>query len=225
MPRTARRAPGGMIFHVLNRGVRRQTLFHKDQDYAAFERVVESTLERNPIRLLAYCLMPNHWHLLLWPQKEGDLAAFMQRLTITHAKRWQHHNRQNGWGHVYQGRFKSFPVQEDEHFLTVARYVERNPLRGTLVRRAENWRWSSLWVRERGSDSQRQLLADWPVPRPRDYLKWVNEPQTGAEMEAMRVSIEKGRPFGSEKWQRQVARRLNLETSFRDAGRPKVRKN
>ena len=214
-----------MIFHVLNRGVGRRTPFEKDQDYAAFERVMESVLELNPIRLLAYCLMPNHWHLILWPKEDGDLAAFMQRLTITHAKRWQLYHRENGWGHVYQGRFKSFPVQEDEHFLTVARYVERNALRANRVRRAENWRWSSLWVRQNGTDAQRQWLTEWPVPRPRDYLNWVNQPQTDAEMEALRISMLKGRPFGNDKWQQRVARRLNLQSSFRDAGRPKIKRD
>jgi len=213
-----------MIFHVLNRGVGRRVLFAKDQDYDAFERVLESVLALVPTRLLAYCLMPNHWHLLLWPRADGELAAFMQRLTITHAKRWQMHYQQNGWGHVYQGRFKSFPVQEDAHFLTVVRYMERNVMRAKLVRKAENWKWCSLWRRERGGPSERGLLTEWPVPRPGDYLQWVNGPQTDAELAALRVSVSKGRPFGANRWQRATANELGLACSFRDPGRPKKRR-
>src|SRR5688500_12411279 len=129
MPRTARVAPGGMAFHVLNRGVGRMRLFAKDADYAAFERILEQTLETRPMRVAAYCLMPNHWHLVLWPERTGDLAAFMQKLTITHARRWQEHRHRVGYGHLYQGRYKSFPVEGDEHFYQLVRYVERNALR------------------------------------------------------------------------------------------------
>jgi putative transposase len=128
------------VYHVINRGVGRMRLFRKPGDYEAFERVLGETLEMRPMRLLAYCLMPNHWHLVVWPQRDGDLAAFMQRLTITHARRWLA-NRRGRWArHVYQGRFKSFVIQRDEHLLTVARYVERNALRAGLVKRAELWR-------------------------------------------------------------------------------------
>ena len=135
MPRTARVAPGGIVFHVLNRGVARMQLFEKPGDYEAFDRVLNETLQAAAMRLLAYCLMPNHWHLLLWPEHDGDLAAFMQRLTITHVRRWQENRRYVGLGHVYQGRYKSFPVEEDEHFFAAARYVERNALCANLVLR------------------------------------------------------------------------------------------
>ena len=147
MPRTARVAPGGMVFHVLNRGVARMQLFEKAADYQAFEQVLQDTLDQSPMRICAYAVTPNHWHLLLWPECDGELAAFMQRLTITHVRRWQEHRGYAGLGHVYQGRYKSFPVESDEHFWVVARYVERIALRANLVLRAEEWRWSSLWQR------------------------------------------------------------------------------
>ncbi len=114
MPRTSRIAPGGMIFHVINRGVGRMTLFDDAADYDAFERILEETLEILPMRICAFCLMPNHWHLLLWPENDGDLSAFMQRLTNTHVQRWQQHKHLVGTGHVYQGRYKSFPVNRDQ---------------------------------------------------------------------------------------------------------------
>ena len=139
MPRPNRVAPGGVIFHCLNRGNDRRTLFDDPQDFAAFERVMQSTLEAVPIRLLAYCLMPNHWHLMLWPRQDGELASFMQRLTTTHVRRWHRYRESDGHGHLYQGTYKSFPVQDDRHFLIATRYVERNALRAGLAERAEAW--------------------------------------------------------------------------------------
>ena len=121
MPRAARVAPGGMVFHVLNRAIARVRIFEKDEDFAAFERTLAETLRQRPMRICSYCLMPNHWHFLLWPERDGQLAAFMQRLTIAHVRKWQEHRRVIGTGHLYQGRYKSFPVEEDEHFLAVAR--------------------------------------------------------------------------------------------------------
>lgn len=125
------------MFHVLNRGVARMQLFEEAGDHQAFERVMEETLKEVPMRICAYCAMPSHWHMLCWPEKNGELATFMQRLTITHVRRWQEHRHYVRLGHVYQRRYKSFPVEGDEHFLTVARYVERNAQRANLVVRAE----------------------------------------------------------------------------------------
>src|SRR6516165_7437771 len=143
MPRTARQAPGGLVYHVLNRAVARLPLFAKDGDYQAFERVLLDAMAKQPTRLLAYCLMPNHWHLLLWPEEGAELTGFVRWLTHTHSMRWHAHYHTAGSGHIYQGRFKSFPVQADDHYYAVVRYVERNALRANLVGRAEQWRWSS----------------------------------------------------------------------------------
>jgi putative transposase len=210
-----------MVFHCLNRGNDRRVIFEDGGDFAAFQRTLEATLQAVPVRLLAYCLMPNHWHLLLWPRRDGELAAFMQRLTTTHVRRWHRHRHSDGRGHLYQGTYKSFPVQEDGHFLNVARYVERNAVRARLVRKAQNWRWCSLWRRERGSPEERGLLAEWPVARPSDWLRWVNQPQTEKELEAVRQSVRRGRPFGDPDWQARTAKRLHLEFTFRQRGRPK----
>ncbi len=112
----------------------RMTIFEDDADYEAFETVLAEAVERTRTRLLAYCLMPNHWHLVVWPRTDGELSRFVGWLTLTHTQRWHGHRQSTGSGHVYQGRFKSFPVEEDEHLYTVARYVERNALRANLVR-------------------------------------------------------------------------------------------
>ena len=125
-----------MVFHVINRGVGRQQLFFNDDDYLAFERVIRETLEKRAMRILSYCLMPNHWHFTLWPERDGDLGKFMQLLTVTHVTRWQTNYNMVGYGHLYQGRFKSFPVETDDYFYQVNRYVERNALRANLVTKA-----------------------------------------------------------------------------------------
>jgi len=199
-------------------------LFDKQADYEAFERVLIETLSIRPMRVLSYCVMPNHWHLLLWPARDGQLAAFMQRLTITHARRWQAYRSLVGTGHIYQGRYKSFPIQTDDHFLTVCRYVERNPLRAKLVKRAEDWRWSSLWRRRQRDAESREMLADWPVDRPARWTARVNTPETAKELEALRLSVARGRPFGGATWMKRIIARLGLESTTRPPGRPRKRR-
>ena len=120
-------------------------IFTKNEDFNAFERVLEEAVARTGMRLLSYCLLGNHWHLAAWPQEDDELSRFMGWLTPTHTQRWHAHRKSTGSGHVYQGRFKPFPVLDDHHFLTVCRYVERNALHANLVKRAEDWRWSSLY--------------------------------------------------------------------------------
>lgn len=222
MPRTARVAPGGVIFHVLNRANARVRIFEDDRDYQTLEQVIAETVQRVPVRLLAYCIMPNHWHMLVWPRPDGELGAFMQRLTTMHVRRWHLHRQSVGSGHLYQGTYKSFPIQDDKHFLAVCRYVEQNALRAGLVRRAEDWRWSGLWLRLVGEAEQNKpALSEWPVSRPQSWVSLVNQPQVPNELEALRLSVQRGRPYGSHVWQRWIARRLGLESTFRCCGRPR----
>jgi putative transposase len=105
MGRPLRIAPGGLVYHVLNRANGRQRLFDDDGDYDAFERVLAPACERVSMRLLAYCVMPNHWHLVVWPQHDGDLSRFMSWVTLTHTQRWHAYRQTVGTGHLYQGRF------------------------------------------------------------------------------------------------------------------------
>ena len=209
-----------MVYHVLNRGVGRRTLFGKDGDYLAFEKVVEQTLRTRPMRVCAYCLLPNHWHFVLWPEHDGDLSAFMQRLTNTHVKRWKEHRHEVGYGHLYQGRYKCFPVETDEYFYQVVRYAERNALRADLVACAEAWPWSSLRRAER-EDPAFPILSAWPLPRPSDWLKIVNRPETEAELDALRRSVRRGCPLGRPAWVAQTVKQLGLESTLRPQGRPK----
>ena len=208
------------MFHVLNRGVGRRTLFASTADYAAFERVLEETLEVRPMRICAYGWMPNHWHFLLWPERDGDLAALMQQLTVTHVTRWSRAKHRVGLGHVYQGRYKSFPVQDDDPFVQVARYVERNALRAGLCPPAERLRWGSLWRVYEGNPCQKRLLSSWPLARPRRWRDHGNGPQSDEEVEAIRRSVVQGRPRGQANWVQRMAKRLGLEHTLRDRGRP-----
>jgi putative transposase len=221
MPRQARVAPGGIVYHALNRAVARLPLFQKDGDYEAFERVIAEAVEKHPIRILGYCLMPNHWHFLLWPDADGQLTDFLRWLTHTHTMRWHTHYHTAGTGHLYQGRFKSFPVESDEHYLTVLRYVERNALRANLVERAEDWRWGSLWRRQHESATPRFALSDGPLPLPSRWISRVNAPQSEREVEALRRAVARGCPFGSPTWQTRTAARLGMESTLRPQGRPR----
>lgn len=209
-----------MVFHVLNRGVGRRTVFEKEADYEAFERVLDETLRIRRLRICAYCLMPNHWHFVVWPERDGELPAFMHQLTNTHVKRWKEHHREIGLGHLYQGRYKSFPVETDEHFYQVVRYVERNALRANLALRAELWPWSSLALTFRPTPVRGRVHA-WPLPRPGDWVESVDHCETEAELTAIRRCVNHGCPLGSPGWVAATARQLGLESTLRPRGHPR----
>ena len=215
MGRPLRPTSADVVYHVLNRANGRQRLFDDDGDYVAFERVLAQACVRVAMRLLAYCVMPNHWHLVVWPRHDGDLSRFMNWLTLTHTQRWHQHRHTVGEGHVYQGRFKSFPVETNEYLLTVCRYVERNPIRAGLVERVEQWRWSSAGTR--GS----VLMHEWPIDRPADWPDWVNEGEATEQVSAVRKSVTKGQPYGSAPWVERMVTQWNLGTTLRERGRPK----
>jgi putative transposase len=208
------------VFHVLNRGNGRQTLFFGSADYEAFVRVVKDALLIVPMRILRYCLITNHWHFVRWPAWDDPLSAFMHQLLTTHVRRWQKAHHCEGEGHVYQGRCKSFPVEDDEHLHTMCRYVERHAVRARLVERAEDWVRSSVRARLHPKDPRALPLADWPIPRPADWSDRVNQALTGAELEALRRCAERGSPYGSGSWVEQTARHLGLEATLRTRGRP-----
>jgi putative transposase len=223
MPRTARAIEAGLIYHVLNRGNGRQMLFRKPEDFDAFERILAEGLSRYPVDLLTWCLMGNHWHLVLRPRTDEALADLMRWVGVTHVRRHHAHYHTTGGGHLYQGRYKSFPVQDDRHFLTLARYVEANALRAELVRRAELWRWCALAQRGQRRDDAILRPHEWPVDRPRNWTALVNEPLLPREVEQVRTSIVRDRPLGSDNWVRATAKRLGLEWTLRPRGRPKKR--
>jgi len=236
MPRLPRKTVGGIVYHVLNRANARRKIFRCDQDYEAFERILAEAHARLPMGILAYCIMPNHWHFVLRPHADGDLSEFMRWLTVTHTNRWHAAHGTTGAGHVYQGRFKSFPVEarrptaaerrqgvlETEVSLwSVLRYVEGNALRAGLVDRAEQWRWGSLWRRTSRDADRRALLTDPIDGWPDDWLDWVNRSQTDEELDLLRHSIARGRPLGAKAWVTRIAEKLGLGATLRSRGRPR----
>jgi putative transposase len=151
----------------------------------------------------------------------------MQQMTNTHVKRWKRHFGETGYGHLYQGRFKSFPIQTDDHFYQVVRYVERNALRANLVQEAEQWPWSSLAQRSRSDANfsmlRKTILGAWPLARPSDWNDIVSLPQTEAELISLRRCVNRGCPFGDSDWTSTTANQLGLESTLRQRGRPKHR--
>ena len=222
MGRSQRVTEPGLVYHVLNRRVMRLPLFQKEDDYLAFERVLgESLVRPDAPDLLAWCLMPNHWHLIVQAGKGTNLSTWMQRVTVTHTHRWHAHTHSAGEGPLYQGRFKSFPVQQDGHFLTLCRYVEANARRAKLVKRAEAWRWSSLWVRRNRQSVLTRWLRPWPVDRPRNWLADVNRPFEEEALQGVRQSLTRGVPMGDTPWYTRIVRRLGLDITLRARGRPR----
>lgn len=221
MARKARVAPGGLIYHVVNRAVGRMRMCRSPKDFAAFERVLLQAHERCPLRILSYCIMGNHWHFVAWPKEDGQLTDFFRWLAHTHAMRWRVAHNTVGYGHLYQGRYKSFPVQAGEPLLKVCRYVERNALTAGLVRRAEEWPWSSLWVRQYGGDKQKAILHPGPTPRPADWSAWVNAAITPKDQARWKLSLARSQPFGDAAWTIRTADTLGLGHTLRAEGRQK----
>jgi len=220
MGRVSRVDAGGVVYHAWNRANFRAALFKTATHYQDFLTILAESLAIVPIRILAYCLMPNHWHLVLYPRADGDLSRFMQRLTLTHTQRYHARTRTVGYGHVYQGRYKSLPVEMGGHFLTLVRYVERNAQRALLVQKAEDWPWSSVHARLYGSEKERKFLSPWPMAEPKDYLPWLKRSQPQEEIENIRYAIKRSRPYGSEPWIAKAVATFGLENTIRNPWRP-----
>ena len=218
MARPKRIALGGYVYHALNRANGRLRIFRKDDDFLAFEQILAEGAERFSMRICGYCIMGNHWHLLLWPREDGDLSQFMRWISLTHTQRYHVSHGTVGIGHLYQGRFKSFPVQDDSHYLTVLRYIEANPLRASLVADAGEWPWSSFAVRE-GYECPFEL-SDGPVELPSNWARLLRLEFTDKECEHIEKSIKRGVPFGQADWTRITAARLKLQSTLRPRGRP-----
>ena len=194
MLRPRRADEAGGLYHALNRVNGRFQIFWKDDDDSAFERILAEGLKEYNVSVFSFQLMPNHWHLVLSPNVDGEMGRFLRWVTATHTRRSHAHYHTSGEGHVYQGRFKSFPIQNDENFLTVCRYVERNALRAEFVSRAEEWRWGSFWHWNQKPKPKPKppLLCSWPIPRPRGWIERVNQPLTEKALSAVRDSAKRG---------------------------------
>jgi len=212
---------GGEIYHVINRANARVQIFDNKKDYKLFENVLLEAKEKFDVSIYGYCIMPNHWHLIISPQNDGDLSKFMGWLTMTHTQRWHVAHKTIGSGHLYQGRYKSFIVQSNEYFLQLLRYIERNPVRAKLVKKSEMWEWGSYWRRCKGTATQKKLLDTLPVHLPEQYIAWVNEPEDKETLEEIHYCVNKGKPYGKERWTNKMIDRFKLMSTLRNPGRPR----
>jgi putative transposase len=216
MPRIARALVDNGVYHLLNRGNRRQVVFNDHGDYRAFIELIRVSKEKYGIHLLAYCLMPNHFHLVVQPERGAMLSSCMQWLMTSHVR--YYHTKRRSSGHIWQGRYKSFIIQRDEHLLTVLRYVERNPVRAGLVSAAADWTWSSHL--ERCGEGYSSLLDPLPVDLPKNWASYVSQPLSLTELETLRLNVARQAPYGSEAWQQKVSTRYGLQATLRPRGRP-----
>lgn len=218
MPRIARGHSDGLIYHVLNRGNGRQDVFHKDGDFKAFFELMATAQETYGVGILAYCLMANHFHLLLQPSRAEDLSKWMQWLMTSHVRRYHRHYGTSG--HVWQGRYKSFIVQDDDHLLTVVRYIEANPVRAEMTASAKDWQWSSHT--ERVAETNRRILAALPNTLPANWTQYVDTAMTSSEIERLRRSVNRQAPYGDDQWADMICKACGLESTRRERGRPKI---
>lgn len=196
MARRLRIDVGGEFYHCLNRGVGKRKLFFKPADYQLFEQTLQQLVEITKIRLLAYVLMPNHFHLVLHTRKDGDLSDFMKRLTMIHTQTYRFMTDTIGQGPIYQGRYKSFIIQDENYLRNVLRYVERNPLSANLVKDPLQWKYSSLYRRYRGTTKQNRFLTEWTFKEPENYLELIKEPLSNKEFERIKIAELKDLPYG-----------------------------
>jgi putative transposase len=223
MPRSNRTDVGGEIYHIINRANGRSQIFNDPADYILFEQLLLETKELVGMRILAYCIMPNHWHLVLQPKNDGDLGIFMHRISNAHTRKVHAKTQTNGSGHLYQGRYKSFLVDNDNYLLALIKYVERNSVRAKLVGLCEDWQWGSAWRRTNGNKEQMKLLDESPTPFPENYQQWINTPDKEEDLLNIRASLNKGVPYGREKWVDQMVVKHHLESTMKNPGRPKKR--
>lgn len=226
MGRQPRLVADGLVYHALNRGNNRARVFVHDADFHQFLHALAQTKERYPFRLYAYCLMDNHFHLVLEPTSGQSISRILQSLTVAHT--WHYHKAAATSGHVWQGRLKSPVVSTDEHLLTVMRYVESNSLRAGIVRDLSCYPWSSYLMH--GLGRQLPLVDEAPMwvslgkteaARQGYWRGWLHTPLSAKELTAVRRSVTSGRPYGPATWVEQTAVRLGLDLMPRHRGRPR----
>jgi putative transposase len=226
MGRPTRPIDDGFVYHALNRGNNRAAVFADDADHAAFLEALDRTRGRYPFHLFGYCLMTNHFHLLVRPEPGQSISRILQSLSVAHT--WRHHRRHRTSGHVWQGRFKSPVIQDGPHLLVVLRYIEANPTRAGMVADPGDYRWSSYPAHGLGRpDPLLSPFPEWDDLGDTDaqrHARWrglVAAPQEESELRAVRDSARTGRPLGAPAWLESAAARLGVELNPRPRGRPR----
>ena len=220
MARLARFVQPGVPHHITQRGNRRQATFFSDHDYALYHDLVAEGCRSAGVACWAYCLMPNHVHLILVPEDEGGLR---RALGEAHRRYTRAVNFREGWrGYLWQGRFASFPMDE-AHLLACVRYVELNPVRARLVERPEDWRWSSAAAHLAGHGDG--LFDAAPMlDRVTDWRALLDSGLDEAEHRAIQAHERIGRPLGASAWIERLERLSGRRLARRPAGRPRAEK-
>lgn len=196
MSRWQRTLPDGIVQHVVNRGCKRGLLFHEPADCEGFLELIAEAESRCPVRLIAFSLMRNHWHLVVWPEHGEAVSAHMQWLMNAHIRQYRGRHGGRGDGHIYQGRYRNCSVPTASDVWRVVRYVEANALRARFVTRAEAWPWCSLATTQ--TPSGRQLLSDGLIVRPPDWIETVNAAMPTEQLVAVRAATAQGTEFRTE---------------------------
>jgi putative transposase len=217
MPRIARGFIDGFVYHVINRGNGGQTVFHENRDYQAFVDIVKKAKRVIGVKLFAYCLMPDHFHMIVLPARADHLSKWMQWIMTSYVRRYHRDYGTNG--HLWQGRFKSFIVQQDEHLIRLLRYVEGNPVRTGLVNTSKEWYWSSH--RETLGKRLRTVIDELPIELPKAWESSVHTMLTESELKRIRESVNRQSPYGTPNWVTTLCRELGIESTIRPRGRPK----
>lgn len=218
MPRVARGETAGGIYHIINRGNMRMQVFDDKEDYDYFLSLLKTAKKKFSVEIHAYCLMPNHFHLLLVPKEEKSLSRFMQWVMTSHVR--YYHKKNGTSGHVWQGRFKSFIVERESYYRTLIRYIEANAKRAKRVKRAEAWLYGSLNER---IEKSRELLDEPYMELDEDWTAYVDEPIRKNELEKIRNSVNRQAPLGEAEWQMHTAAELGLLSTINERGRPRKR--
>lgn len=212
MARLPRIDIAGNYYHVLNRTNARVIISFTDCEYKLLEHIIEEACMFFDIHILAYCIMPNHFHFVVFTQQEGELGTVFKWITQTHTQRWHKKRNTIGTGSLYQGRFKSFPIQEDQYLFNVIRYVERNPLTANLVSNPLNWKYSSLYRRHKGTEKDRNILQPIDNLLPKNYIKHLMTPISKKELDGFKKAINQNQAFGDDTYRE--AWRQKLHHSF-----------
>jgi putative transposase len=219
MPRVARIVIPGCPHHVTQRGNNRQYVFFAEDDYAAYLQILGEQARRHGVAVDGYCLMTNHVHLILTPGSEQSLSEAVGR---THWRYSQYVNRLHGrTGHLWQNRFYSCAL-DDDHFWLAMAYVERNPVRGRLVRKAWRYPYSSAaaHVTSKGAPGLLDLLG-WQERRPPSWEEILADEQGEPTVTLVRHHLSRGRPLGSDSWLAKLEARLGRRLRPLPAGRPR----
>lgn len=221
MPRIARVVAQGYPHHITQRGNYRQKIFSSDTDREKYLSLTDTESKRYGLKILAYCLMPNHVHFIAVPENDDSMGKVFKYANMKYS---QAYNKKIGTGgHLFQGRFFS-SVMDERYVIACARYIERNPVRAKMVKTPCDWKWSSAkahcGIDERDTFGVRALFdyADYPQ---KNWKKFIEEPDDAEEIKRIRSQTRRGRPLGENQFIRKLEKKLNRFLALKPRGRPK----